>query len=199
MTSQPVRTVPYSVLVVGSGAREHALVWALARSPSVREIWAAPGNPGIATMAQMVNIPMTDVEAIAAWAEAHEIGLVVVGPEVPLALGLADLLDDRGIPVFGPSCAAAELEWSKAFAKDFMRRHGIPTAAYGVFTESETAVDFIRTAGGPLVVKADGLGRGRGCGPLGAGRPGVSGGRRSGGDRAVPRGRGAERDRCGRR
>ena len=124
-------------------------MWALARSPSVSEIWAAPGNPGIATIAQTVGLPVTDVEAIADWAEAHDIGLVVVGPEAPLALGLADLLAARGIPVFGPSRAAAELEWSKAFAKDFMRRHGIPTAPYGVFTEIEAAVDFIRTAGAP--------------------------------------------------
>ena len=100
-------------------------------------------------MAQTVDIPITDVEAIADWAEAHDIGLVVVGPEAPLALGLTDLLCARGIPVFGPSRAAAELEWSKAFAKDFMRRHGIPTAPYGVFTEFEAAVDFIRTAGAP--------------------------------------------------
>ncbi|MCD6059663.1 MAG: phosphoribosylamine--glycine ligase [Thermomicrobiales bacterium] len=162
MTTQSVRTVPYSVLIVGSGAREHALVWALARSPSVGRIWAAPGNPGIATMAQTVSLPVTDVEAIADWAEAHKIGLVVVGPEAPLSLGLADRLGARGIPVFGPSRAAAELEWSKAFAKDFMCRHGIPTAPYGVFTEIETAVDFIRTDGGPLVVKADGLAAGKG-------------------------------------
>ena len=92
MTTLPVRTESYSVLVVGSGAREHALAWALARSPSVSEIWAAPGNPGIATIAQTVGLPITDVAAIADWAEAHDIGLVVVGPEVPLALGLADLL-----------------------------------------------------------------------------------------------------------
>src|SRR5215211_6429105 len=162
MTTQPARTGPFSVLVVGSGAREHALVWALARSPAVREVWAVPGNPGIAMMAQTVNLPTTDVAAIAEWAEMHEIGLVVVGPEAPLALGLADLLDARGIPVFGPSRAAAELEWSKAFAKDFMHRHGIPTAPYGVFTEFEAAVDFIWTAGGPLVVKADGLAGGKG-------------------------------------
>ena len=139
MTTSPVQTEPYSVLVVGSGAREHALVWALARSPSVNEIWAAPGNPGIATIAQTVDLPITDVAAIADWAEAHDIGLVVVGPEAPLALGLADLLAARGIAVFGPCRAAAELEWSKAFAKDFMRRHGIPTAPYGVFTEVEAA------------------------------------------------------------
>jgi phosphoribosylamine--glycine ligase len=162
MTAKAVPSVPYSVLVVGSGAREHALVWALARSPSVSGIWAVPGNPGIAAMAQTIDMPMTDIDAIADWAEAHEIGLVVVGPEAPLALGLADLLGDRGVPVFGPSRAAAELEWSKAFAKDFMCRHGIPTAAYGVFTEIEAAVDFIRTADGPLVVKADGLAAGKG-------------------------------------
>jgi len=129
---------------------------------SVGDVWAAPGNPGIAAMAQTVSLAVMDVEAIADWAQAHEIGLVVVGPEAPLALGLADLLDARGIPVFGPSRVAAELEWSKAFAKDFMRRHGIPTAPYGVFTELEAAVDFIRTAGTPLVVKADGLAAGKG-------------------------------------
>src|SRR5215216_1129053 len=160
--THPVRIVPYSVFVVGSGAREHALVWALANSPSVSEIWAAPGNPGIATVAQTVSLPVTYVRAIADWAEAHDIGLVVVGPEAPLALGLADLLGARGILVFGPSRAAAELEWSKAFAKDFMRRHGIPTAPYGVFTEIDAAVDFIRTTGAPLVVKADGLAAGKG-------------------------------------
>src|SRR5215213_5351646 len=162
MMTQSVQTGPSSVLVVGAGAREHALVWALARSRSVGEIWAAPGNPGIATVAQTVNLPVTDVDAIADWAKAQDIGLVVVGPEAPLALGLADLLAMRGIPVFGPSRAAAELEWSKAFAKDFMRRHGIPTAPYGVFTELGAAVDFIRTAGAPLVVKADGLAAGKG-------------------------------------
>jgi phosphoribosylamine--glycine ligase len=138
------------------------LVWALARSPSVNEIWAAPGNPGIATIAQTVDLPTTDVVAIADWAEAHDIRLVVVGPEAPLALGLADLLATRGVPVFGPSRAAAELEWSKAYAKDFMRRHGIPTAPYGVFSEIAAAADFIRTAGAPLVVKADGLAAGKG-------------------------------------
>jgi phosphoribosylamine--glycine ligase len=162
MTTPPFRSEPYSVLVVGSGAREHALVWALARSPSVSEIWAAPGNPGIGTIAQTVALPITDVAAIADWAGAHDIGLVVIGPEAPLALGLVDLLAMRGMPVFGPSRAAAELEWSKAFAKDFMRRHGIPTAPYGVFTEIEAAVDFIRTAAGPLVIKADGLAAGKG-------------------------------------
>src|SRR5919112_6395664 len=99
MTTKPDRTMPYSVLVVGSGAREHALVWALARTPSVSKIWAAPGNPGIGTIAQTVALPITDVAAIADSAGEHDIGLVVVGPEAPLALGLVDLLAMRGIPV----------------------------------------------------------------------------------------------------
>jgi phosphoribosylamine--glycine ligase len=151
-----------SVLVVGSGAREHALVWALAKSPSVSELWAAPGNPGIAETARSVDLPVTDVEAIATWADANGIGLVVVGPEVPLALGLTDLLQARDIAVFGPTRAAAELEWSKAFAKAFMSRHGIPTAPFGVFTEPEAAISFARNTSLPLVIKADGLAAGKG-------------------------------------
>lgn len=151
-----------SVLVVGSGAREHALVWALSRSPSVGALWAAPGNPGIAELAHTVNLAATEVEAIADWAAATRIGLVVAGPEAPLALGLADKLRARAIPVFGPDRVAAELEWSKAFAKDFMRRHGIPTADYAVFTDSDAAIAFARQADYPLVVKADGLAAGKG-------------------------------------
>ncbi len=151
-----------SVLVVGSGAREHALVRALRQSPSVTEIWAAPGNPGIAEMADIVDMPVSDVDAIAAWAEDHQVGLVVVGPEAPLAAGLADVLQERGIPVFGPTRAAAELEWSKAFAKTFMQRHGIPTAAYGVFSDFDDALAFARRSIVPVVVKADGLAAGKG-------------------------------------
>ncbi len=126
------------------------------------EIWAAPGNPGIASLARIVELPVTEIEAIADWSEAQRMGLVVVGPEAPLALGLADLLLARGIPVFGPTRAAAELEWSKAFAKDFMQRHGIPTASFAVFTEISPALDYARTADYPLVIKADGLAAGNG-------------------------------------
>jgi phosphoribosylamine--glycine ligase len=161
--------MPYSVLVVGSGAREHALVWALARSPSVGEIWAIPGNPGIARIAKTVELPVSDVEAIANWAAAQAIGLVVVGPEAPLALGLVDLLQARGVPAFGPTRAAAELEWSKAFAKAFMRRHGIPTASFAALTDLDEALAYLRGCDYPLVVKADGLAAGKGvavCGSL---------------------------------
>jgi phosphoribosylamine--glycine ligase len=153
---------PSSVLVVGSGAREHALAWALARSPTVGELWATPGNPGIATVARTVDLPVSDVEGIANWAADRSIGLVVVGPEAPLALGLTDLLLARGVPVFGPTRAAAELEWSKAFAKDFMVRHGIPTAPFGAFTDLDAALAFVRESDRPLVVKADGLAAGKG-------------------------------------
>ncbi len=162
MTHEPHPNAHMSVLVVGSGAREHALVWALSRSPSVRAIWAAPGNPGIAALAGAVDLPVSEIDAIADWAVANRIGLVVVGPEAPLALGLADLLQARGIAVFGPSRTAAELEWSKAFAKAFMSRHDIPTAPYGVFTDSKAALEFSRSADYPLVVKADGLAAGKG-------------------------------------
>ncbi|MFN8594280.1 MAG: phosphoribosylamine--glycine ligase [Thermomicrobiales bacterium] len=151
-----------SVLVVGSGAREHALVWALSRSPSVGDLWAAPGNPGSAELATLVDVPVSDINGLATWAEAHDIGLVVVGPEAPLAQGLADRFHERNIPVFGATRSAAELEWSKSFAKAFMRRHGIPTAAYGVFSDPVTAADYARRATYPLVVKADGLAAGKG-------------------------------------
>src|SRR3954451_6448115 len=151
-----------TVLVVGSGAREHALVWALSRSPSVERLWAMQGNPGIAAIADVVDIPVTDVERIVDWAADHHIGLVVVGPEAPLALGLVDRLLERGVAVFGPTRAAAELEWSKSFAKDFMRRHAIPTAPYGVFSDLDAASSFVRQESLPLVVKADGLAAGKG-------------------------------------
>src|SRR4029079_947259 len=125
--------------------------------------------PGIARIAKTVDLPASDVEAIANWAAAQAIGLVVVGPEAPLALGLVDLLQARGVPAFGPTRAAAELEWSKVFAKAFMRRHGIPTASFAAFTHLDEALAYVRGREFPLVVKADGLAAGKGvvvCGSM---------------------------------
>jgi phosphoribosylamine--glycine ligase len=157
------------VLVVGSGGREHALAWKISRSPLVRELFAAPGNPGIAEVATLVALEATDVERIAHWSRENQIDLVVVGPEAPLVAGLADRIAREGIPVFGPSAAAAEIEGSKAFAKEIMEAAGIPTAGLGSFTELDPALAFARARGGRVVVKADGLAAGKGvvvCGDL---------------------------------
>jgi phosphoribosylamine--glycine ligase len=157
------------VLVVGSGGREHALAWKISRSPLVSGVWAAPGNPGIARLATPVALEADDVEGLARWARESGMDLVVVGPEAPLVRGLADRLAHDGIPVFGPSAAAAEIEGSKAFAKDVMQAAGIPTAEYGTFTEPEPALAWARARDGRVVVKADGLAAGKGvvvCGGL---------------------------------
>ena len=157
------------VLVVGSGGREHALAWKISRSPLVRELFAAPGNPGIAEVATLVALEATDVERIAHWSREKQIDLVVVGPEAPLVAGLADRIAREGIPVFGPSAAAAEIEGSKAFAKEIMEAAGIPTAGHGSFTELDPALAFARARGGRVVVKADGLAAGKGvvvCGDV---------------------------------
>jgi phosphoribosylamine--glycine ligase len=150
------------ILVVGSGGREHALVWKIGQSPLVKAIYCAPGNPGIARLAQLVPLKADDVEGVERWARENAIDLVVIGPEVPLVAGLADRLARHGIPVFGPSAAAAEIEGSKAFAKDVMVAAGIATAAYAAFTELEPAIGFARARGGRVVVKADGLAAGKG-------------------------------------
>ena len=150
------------ILVVGSGGREHALAWKISRSPLVRALFAAPGNPGIAKVATLVPLDVRDVDAVARWAAQNRIDLVVVGPEAPLVAGLADRVAKEGIPVFGPSAAAAEIEGSKAFAKDVMHAAGIPTAEYEAFTELEPAVAWARARGGQVVVKADGLAAGKG-------------------------------------
>jgi len=150
------------ILVVGSGGREHALVWKISRSPIVTGLFAAPGNPGISDLARLVPLEVVQVEEIARWARENRIDLVVVGPEVPLVAGLADRIARDGIAVFGPSAAAAELEGSKAFAKDVMEAAGIPTAEYAAFTELGPAVDFARARSGRVVVKADGLAAGKG-------------------------------------
>jgi len=150
------------ILIVGSGGREHALAWKIAQSPLVRDLWCAPGNPGMARVAKLLPVRADDVEALAAEARRLSVDLVVVGPEAPLVLGLADRLAKDGIAVFGPSAAAAEIEGSKAFAKDVMLAAGIPTAAHGTFRELDPAIAFARARFGRVVVKADGLAAGKG-------------------------------------
>ncbi|MBI5015241.1 MAG: phosphoribosylamine--glycine ligase [Deltaproteobacteria bacterium] len=150
------------VLVVGGGGREHALVWKLAQSPVVSEVYAAPGNAGTASIGTNVAIEVDDVEGLLAFAVSNGIGLTVVGPEAPLVLGLVDRFQERSLRVFGPTAASARLEGSKAFAKATMRRFGVPTADYGEFDDPEAARAFIRRLGAPLVVKADGLAAGKG-------------------------------------
>ncbi|MCB9624489.1 MAG: phosphoribosylamine--glycine ligase [Sandaracinus sp.] len=148
------------VLVVGSGAREHALAWRLAKDGA--EVHAAPGNAGIAQIAAVHSVAADDLDAQVALAERLAVDLVVVGPEAPLVAGLVDRLAERGIAAFGPSKDAARLEGSKAFSKDFMKRHGVPTAGHRTFTDADEAIAYVREAGRPLVVKADGLAAGKG-------------------------------------
>ena len=152
------------VLIVGSGGREHALAWQAARSPRVEHVYVAPGNAGTAREPGVENvaIPVSDIDALVDFAHEQGIGLAIAGPEDPLVNGIVDRFEAAGLACFGPSAAAARLEGSKAFAKDFMARHGIPTAAYGKFTEVEPAIEFIREHGAPIVVKADGLAAGKG-------------------------------------
>ena len=150
------------VLVVGSGGREHALCWKIKQSPLLKRLYCAPGNAGIAEEADCVAIASDDVDKLVAFAVAEKIGLVVIGPEVPLVLGLADRCKQAGIRVFGPSAAAAELEGSKGFMKDVIAKAGVPTAWYGRFRGVDAAKAFIREKGAPIVVKTDGLAAGKG-------------------------------------
>ena len=148
-----------NILVIGSGGREHALYWKLMESPQTEKIYVLPGNPG---MGETTNISVTDNAAILRFAKEKKIDLVVVGPEIPLINGLVDELETAGIRTFGPRANAAEIEGSKAFAKNLMKKYGIPTARYEVFTEAESARAYIRKEGAPIVVKADGLAAGKG-------------------------------------
>jgi phosphoribosylamine--glycine ligase len=150
------------ILVVGGGGREHALVWKIAQSPLVEKVFCAPGNPGTSQLAENVTIAVDELDRLLAFAQENSIDLTVVGPEQPLSLGIVDLFEQHGLKVFGPSKAAALIEGSKAFSKDLMQKYGVPTAAYGVFTESATAEEFITRTGAPIVVKADGLAAGTG-------------------------------------
>jgi phosphoribosylamine--glycine ligase len=150
------------VLVIGSGGREHALAWRLAQSPKVQLVYVAPGNGGTARDRRLRNVPITDLAALADFAVAEGIALTVVGPEAPLAAGAVDLFRMRGLRVFGPTQAAAQLESSKDFAKAFMQRRGIPTAQYRTFTNVAEARAYVDQRGAPIVVKADGLAAGKG-------------------------------------
>ena len=150
------------VLVIGGGGREHALAWKLAQSQRVQKVYVAPGNGGTATEPGVANVNLGDAAALAEFAAAEKIGLTVVGPEAPLAAGVVDLFRARGLRIFGPTRAAAQLESSKAFAKDFMQRHGIPTAAYATFDDAAATHAFVERQGAPIVIKADGLAAGKG-------------------------------------
>jgi len=150
------------ILVIGGGGREHALVWKLSKSPRVGEVIAAPGNPGMARLAECVPVPAGDIQGLLALARQRGVGLTFVGPEAPLVDGLADVFEEAGLKVFGPRRQGAALEGSKAFAKDLMAAYGIPTAAHRTFEDPAAARAYVRRLGGPCVVKADGLAAGKG-------------------------------------
>jgi len=153
-----------NVLIIGSGGREHALAWKAAQSQLADKVYVAPGNAGTAheTGVENIAIGAEDIKALKAFAQSNDIGLTIVGPEAPLVAGIVDSFRAAGLKIFGPSQAAAQLEGSKAFTKDFLARHQIPTAAYGQFTEVQPAIDYVRQQGAPIVVKADGLAAGKG-------------------------------------
>ena len=154
--------VRMKVLVIGSGGREHALAWKLAQSEKVQAVFVAPGNGGTAADPRLKNLPLIDPAQLADFASAERIVLTVVGPEAPLAAGVVDLFRARGLRIFGPTQAAARLESSKAYAKSFMQRHGIPTALYATFTDAAAAHAYVDEQGAPIVIKADGLAAGKG-------------------------------------
>ena len=153
------------VLIIGSGGREHALAWKCAQSIDVDEVLVAPGNAGTALENKVRNVDVSsdDIEALTALAQSENIELTIVGPEAPLVAGIVDRFAGLGLPCFGPSAAAAQLEGSKAFTKDFLARHNIPTAGYQNFSELEPALAYIREQGAPIVIKADGLAAGKAC------------------------------------
>ncbi|AVP93072.1 Phosphoribosylamine--glycine ligase [compost metagenome] len=152
------------VLIIGNGGREHALAWKAKQSPMVTRVFVAPGNAGTAHEGSIENVAIeaTDIQALLAFAKAQQIGLTIVGPEAPLVKGVVDAFRAEGLAIFGPTAAAAQLEGSKAFAKDFLARHAIPTADYQNFTEVEPALAYLREKGAPIVIKADGLAAGKG-------------------------------------
>lgn len=150
------------ILIIGSGGREHALLWKLKQNPHITECYVAPGNAGTAAMATNIPIEATNIAELLCFAQEKKIDLTVVGPDDPLAAGIVDRFQEAGLRIFGPTAAAARFEASKSFAKEFMKRHGIPTAASEIFTNSEKARDYVQHAKYPLVIKADGLALGKG-------------------------------------
>ncbi|CAI1240762.1 phosphoribosylamine--glycine ligase [Serratia proteamaculans] len=153
-----------NILIIGNGGREHALAWKAAQSPLADKVYVAPGNAGTALESNLENVAIsaTDIPALLAFAQSHDIGLTIVGPEAPLVIGVVDAFQAAGLKIFGPSQAAAQLEGSKAFTKDFLARHNIPSAEYQNFTEVEPALAYLRSKGAPIVIKADGLAAGKG-------------------------------------
>ncbi|MDO5119906.1 MAG: phosphoribosylamine--glycine ligase, partial [Coriobacteriales bacterium] len=150
------------ILLLGAGGREHALLKKLAESPRAGKLWVAPGNGGMLQLAEVAPVNQENAEQVASWAVANGIGLVVIGPEAPLVVGVADAVRAAGIPCFGPNAKAAQMEGSKKFAKEVMARAGVSTAAYKSFTDEAAAAEYVRQLGGPCVVKADGLAAGKG-------------------------------------
>jgi len=150
------------VLIIGSGGREHALVWKIAQSPDVEKVYCIPGNPGIAKIAECRNVAVEDFKAVAEFARKENIDLTVVGPEMPLVLGIVDYFNKEGLKIFGPAKRSAKLEGSKVFAKEFMKKYNVPTAQFEIFDDSEKAIRYIKERGAPIVVKADGLAAGKG-------------------------------------
>ena len=150
------------ILVIGSGGREHALAWKITHNKQVSRVYVAPGNAGTATNLDLVNVPISSVADLVKFAQKEQIHLTVVGPEAPLSQGVVDAFRAAGLKIFGPTKAAAQLESSKDFAKAFMLRHNIPTAAYATFTDAQKAHDYVNSQGAPIVIKADGLAAGKG-------------------------------------
>jgi len=153
------------VLVVGGGGREHSLVWKIGQSPRVTKLFCAPGNAGIAQMAECIDISATDLDDLATFAERNGIDLTIVGPELPLTMGIVDLFEERGLRIFGPRKSAAEIEGSKVFCKDLLAKYGVPTAQYRTFDNRDQAAAYVESIGVPVVVKADGLAAGKGVIP----------------------------------
>ncbi|WP_413496223.1 phosphoribosylamine--glycine ligase [Morganella psychrotolerans] len=153
-----------NILIIGNGGREHALAWKAAQSPLAENVYVAPGNAGTAQEPHLKNVDIdaTDIDGLLAFAQSHDIGLTIVGPETPLVMGVVDVFTAAGLTIFGPTKGAAQLEGSKAFTKDFLARHNIPSAAYQNFTEIEPALTYLNKVGAPIVIKADGLAAGKG-------------------------------------